>query len=284
MKAGRKVYIAVDMEGVSGVVSWKEVQRSGGTDFDAAARRMTAEVRAAVAGAYEGGATEVYLEEIHHPKRTVNIDEIDSRVVHVRGVAPGRLILPVLDSSFSAFALIGEHGIEDGEKNTLGHVFDGGNVAWLKIDGRSVGEVTVLTFLAAACGVPTVLVAGEAAAVEEARRADRNVTTVVTKTGLGPRSAVCYSTQRVCGEIQKRMADAVRKSSRRKPCVPPANMTVEVCLKSTVAAQAADLLPPGIVDRRKKVIRYKAKDCWELYRTFMVVLALADMGEYFGSC
>ncbi|MDH4271513.1 MAG: M55 family metallopeptidase, partial [Candidatus Aminicenantes bacterium] len=51
-----KVFISVDMEGVSGLIHWDE---TGGTgpDYGLFRKLMTAEANAAIAGALEAGAT-----------------------------------------------------------------------------------------------------------------------------------------------------------------------------------------------------------------------------------
>ncbi len=51
-----KVYISVDMEGIAGVVSNAQ---AGGADYEWARPLMLAETNAAIAGAFEAGATDV---------------------------------------------------------------------------------------------------------------------------------------------------------------------------------------------------------------------------------
>ncbi|MDZ7270579.1 MAG: M55 family metallopeptidase, partial [candidate division KSB1 bacterium] len=49
-----RVFVSVDMEGISGVVNWEEVDRSG-KDYDYFRRLMTKEASAAVEGALAAG-------------------------------------------------------------------------------------------------------------------------------------------------------------------------------------------------------------------------------------
>jgi len=56
-----KVYISVDMEGISGLVRWPDVGPAG-IDFERSRRLMTADANAAIDGAFEAGATEVVVE------------------------------------------------------------------------------------------------------------------------------------------------------------------------------------------------------------------------------
>jgi hypothetical protein len=59
-----KVYISVDMEGISGLVRWPDVAPAG-IDFQRNRRLMTADANAAIEGAFDAGATEVVVEENH---------------------------------------------------------------------------------------------------------------------------------------------------------------------------------------------------------------------------
>ena len=59
-----KIFLSVDMEGISGLVRWMDVA-SQGIDFGRNRRLMTLDTNAAVEGAFEAGATEVVVEENH---------------------------------------------------------------------------------------------------------------------------------------------------------------------------------------------------------------------------
>ena len=81
-----KVFLSVDMEGVSGLVRWADVITRG-LDFERNRRFMTADANAAIAGAFDGGATEVVVEENHGVEELCDLvlDEIDPRCRVVRG-------------------------------------------------------------------------------------------------------------------------------------------------------------------------------------------------------
>ena len=59
-----KAWLSVDMEGISGLVRWADVTASG-MDFQRNRRFMTGDANAAIAGAFQGGASEVVVEENH---------------------------------------------------------------------------------------------------------------------------------------------------------------------------------------------------------------------------
>ena len=59
-----KVFLSVDMEGISGLVRWMDVSPRG-IDFERNRRLMTLDANAAIEGAFGAGATEVIVEENH---------------------------------------------------------------------------------------------------------------------------------------------------------------------------------------------------------------------------
>lgn len=63
-----KVFVSVDMEGVSGVVTGDQTS-AGGADYNRFRRLMTEEANAAIKGAFEAGATEVVVNDSHGSMR-----------------------------------------------------------------------------------------------------------------------------------------------------------------------------------------------------------------------
>ena len=59
---GLKVFISVDMEGVTGVVNVDDARRSG-KDYDYFRQTMTREANAAIEGALAAGATEIIVRD-----------------------------------------------------------------------------------------------------------------------------------------------------------------------------------------------------------------------------
>src|SRR5688572_27266597 len=72
------VFISVDMEGVAGVVHVQQVLR-GTDDYPAARLLMTQEANAAVAGAFDGGAKRVLVNDSHADMRNLLPGEMDER-------------------------------------------------------------------------------------------------------------------------------------------------------------------------------------------------------------
>ena len=70
-----KVFISADIEGVTGILHWDETARTH-ADFTEFRDRMTQEVSAACEGAFEAGATEVWIKDAHGSGRNLIADRV----------------------------------------------------------------------------------------------------------------------------------------------------------------------------------------------------------------
>lgn len=174
------VYIVADMEGVSGIVNRQQVTH-GEPEFQEGRRLLAADVNAAVAGAFDGGATRVVVGDTHATQRNFPMEQMDPRAEYEAPPGPN---LGTLGSGFEALVIIGMHAKSGTSHAFLEHTFE---PAWHRyaIDGVEHGEIAVLAFIAAAYGVPLVCVSGDQAAIGEAQALIPAVEGVVVKTGLG---------------------------------------------------------------------------------------------------
>ncbi len=99
--AAQSVYISADMEGVAGLSA---------TDDPLGRRLMTAEVNAAIAGAFDAGATRVVVNDAHGGHNNLLLDALDPRVTLLRGSLKPYGMMQGLDDSFDAVMFIGYHG------------------------------------------------------------------------------------------------------------------------------------------------------------------------------
>src|SRR3990172_4001135 len=73
-----KILIAADMEGISGVTTWDQVS-AGHFEYPRFRRIMTEDVNAAVRGAFDAGAKEVFVTDGHASGSNILIEELDQR-------------------------------------------------------------------------------------------------------------------------------------------------------------------------------------------------------------
>ena len=75
---GKKVYISVDMEGISGV-NGDDQTSPGGAEYGRARKLMAEDANAAIRGAFEGGATDVLVNDSHGHQRNLLPEDLDPR-------------------------------------------------------------------------------------------------------------------------------------------------------------------------------------------------------------
>ena len=73
-----KILIAADMEGITGVVHADQTD-SPHPEYQRFRRLMTADVNAAIRGAFDGAADEVIVSDGHGGARNILIEELDGR-------------------------------------------------------------------------------------------------------------------------------------------------------------------------------------------------------------
>ena len=182
-----KVFISVDIEGATGVVSFSQCGRPDAEHFDYAfARRMlTLDVNAAIRGFRRAGATEVVVKDSHATCKNLLIDQLDAGTQLISGFGAGNDgMMDGIDSSFGACALIGYHGMAGAEKALMDHALVGGLYRFW-INGTEAGEIAVSAAVAGAYGVPTLLVTSDDVGCKEALDCLPGVRTFSTKVGFG---------------------------------------------------------------------------------------------------
>ena len=210
-----KIYISVDMEGISGINSPEYVTRDGRL-YGVGQRLMTADVNAAVRGAFDGGADEVIVADMHGASGNLLVEELDPRALLLAGT-PHEPRFPFLDETVDGLFLVGYHAMAGTLYANLEHTMS--SATWHKfcVNGKPYGELGIDAEIAAECGVPVVMVSGDDKFCEEARAWLGDIETAMTKQGLGRQSALCLSPE----YGQNRVYAAARRAVERLAEVEP---------------------------------------------------------------
>ena len=216
-----KVFVAVDMEGIAGLVQWDNSQ------IELQRRLMTEEVNAAARGAFAGGATEVLAGESHGGMRNLLPELLDPRVGFLSGQPKPMNHMAGVDGSFDLAMFVGYHAKSGTLQGVMAHTFTG-HIFSLSFNGLEVGEIGTDAALCGFRGVPVGLVAGDRAASEEARSLLGRVNTVVVKDGVSRSAARCVPLERAREMIEETAAQTVKQASDFKPFVFNGPVSVEV--------------------------------------------------------
>ncbi len=145
--AGKKVYISVDMEGISGISDSSQLS-AGQPEYTRYRKLMAQDVNAAVQGAFAGGATDVLVNDSHGSMRNLLIEDLDPRARLISHSFKAHGMLEGLDDSFDAVFFIGYHAKAGSAVGFAAHT-GSGVVRDLRVNGRSVGEGGLNALLAA---------------------------------------------------------------------------------------------------------------------------------------
>jgi D-amino peptidase len=181
-----KVFLSVDMEGVSGLVRWQDVIRAG-MDYERNRSFMTQDANAAIAGAFDAGASEVVVEENHGVEDLCDLvlDEIDPRCRVVRGAGrPTATTMAALDASCGVVLLVGHHARAGSFPGIMAHTVSYTEFAAVRVGGRDCGEPEIFAIRAGELGVPVGLVTGDQIVIEQLRKRVPEVEGVEVKRAL----------------------------------------------------------------------------------------------------
>ena len=115
-----KILIAADMEGITGVVHWDQVNPSH-PEYARFRKLMTADVNAAIRGAFAGGAASVSVTDGHNNSRNILIEELDSRATLHSGSPMPLSMVHGVDQGVDAVFFVGYHARIGAQNATLDH-------------------------------------------------------------------------------------------------------------------------------------------------------------------
>ena len=267
------VYISIDMEGVAGVVHVDQTRRTG-HDYERARRWMTAEANAAIAGAFDGGATAVLVNDSHGDMRNLVLDDLDRRAELISGSLKPLSMVQGLTADASCALFIGYHAGAGSRAGILDHTMYGRVVARLRVGGTDWNETALNAAVCGAHGVPVALVTGDQTTCAQARQMlGDGVATVVVKDAITRYSARTLLPAVACERIHAAARDAVGKPPR--PFQPPPPYELELDFVNSACADAAELVP---ATRRTSGLTcaYRAPDAATLIQVIQAWTMLAS--------
>jgi D-amino peptidase len=272
-----RVYISVDMEGVSGVVHEDQTDptepRHAG-EYNRFRRLMTEEANAAITGALDAGATSVLVNDSHWLMRNLLVEELHPAAELLSG-GPKRLsMVEGIDTGFDAAMFIGYHARAGTARAIIDHTYTS-RVYEVRVNSHPVGELALNAAMAGLHNVPVALVSGDQALASEARSLlGDQVETVVVKEAVGRFAARSLAPSVACQRIRTGAAAALRRKHARFTFDTPIGLEVDF-----VESQMADMaeLVPGSERVGGRTVRYGGSDYLEVFRAWRAMYNLAGV-------
>lgn len=270
-----KILIADDMEGISGVVDWGHVD-SKNSEYQRFRRIMTAEVNAAVAGAFAGGADEVVVSDGHGGGKNVMIEDLDPRARLNTGAPSEFQMISGIDKNVDGLMFVGYHARYGTPMGVLAHTWSLG-VVNLWLNDKLVGEMGLNASVAGFFGVPLLMVSSDQAGCNEAAAFVPGVATVAVKQGTGTFAAECLPpdvSHELIREAAQKAVRGLKNGSHPEPVATSNPVTAKVELNNAQQADRAVCTPNSVrVDGR--TVAVTVPDMREAYRAFRTIVGLA---------
>ena len=213
---GLKVFISVDMEGITGVVTSEECDRKAADDYQYFRKIMTLETNAAVEGASTSGATEIWVRDSHGSARNILPDLLDKRAKLLRDWSGGpKVMMDGIDGTFDAVMFVGYHAKAGTPDAIIEHTMTG-RIMEAKINGVALPEAGINALIAGYFNVPVAFVAGDKAICDQAKQLFGEVETVAVKEGIGA-AALSLHPEVTREKIRAGVESALRNLEKYKP-------------------------------------------------------------------
>jgi D-amino peptidase len=259
--SGLKVFISVDMEGVTGVVNVDDASR-GGKDYDYFRQTMTREANAAIEGALAAGATDIVVRDSHGSALNLLPEMLHRSARFIRDWSGGPMsMMEGIDASFDAAVYVGYHARAGTPNGVLDHT-SSGNVTDISVNGISMPETGYNALMAGHYDVPVVFVAGDQAVCDQARELLGTVETVAVKEGIGA-AALNLHPEVAREQIRAGVERALNNLDRYKPYKLAAPYTMKLSLKTEQSIYEGALYP-GARRTGDWELTYVAQDVLEL--------------------
>jgi D-amino peptidase len=274
-----KVYVSVDMEGIAGISHSRPTER-GDEGYPAAVALMVGEANAAIAGAFEGGATEVLVNDSHGQMFNLIPEDVDRRAVLLQGQKTWSMVAGAgPDNAFGVALFVGYHTRAGHPTGTIAHTYSYAPTL-TTLQGRPVGESGLNALALGAWGVPVGLVSGDHQLASETEAWLPWAERVVVKSAVSRRAAASVHPSVARERVRVGAKRAVERAAAGELQILDVGrpVTLEVEYANPGQAEYAALIP-GTDRYGDRGVRVVTDDPITAYRAFLAGLRLASLAD-----
>ena len=264
-----KVYISVDIEGITGVTNWNETIL-GHSEHKWAAEQMEKETIAACQAAIEMGAKKILIKDAHDSGRNLDINKLPEEASVIRGwTSSPESMMVGIDKTFDATIFIGYHSASGRNGNPLAHTMNYEKTVYMKINDEIASEFTLNTFISQSYGVPVVFLSGDKMICDESKSLVPKIETVAVKQGQGGATFNLHP-KTACRAIKEGVKKSLKDIDSCRIEL-PREFKLEIRYKEHKDANRARYYP-GVKLIDDCTIEYKAKNIQDLITARMFIL------------
>lgn len=212
-----KLYIVTDLEGPAGVNLWLQTREGATPENRAAKSLLTAEVNAAVEGILDAAPGSEIVVRDGHGSGGLIYEELHPEVQSIMyGINSEGNDLLADRGDYDALLFVGQHAMANTPNAPLCHTFSSLSIDHYKLNGQLIGETGCIAARFGEMNVPTIFLAGDDKACQEAQMHIPEIVTAATKQGLGVQMALHLSPQ----VAQKRIREGAKAAIKNRNDIP----------------------------------------------------------------
>ncbi|MDQ3492120.1 MAG: M55 family metallopeptidase [Chloroflexota bacterium] len=276
-----RIYLSVDMEGIAGISHAKPTNRDD-SGYGDACRLMEGETNAAIEGAFEGGATEVVVNDSHGSMYNLAPERVDRRARLVQGRKALSMVEAAADGHFDVALFVGYHARAGHPRGTIAHTYSGSPTR-TTLNGRPTGEYGINGMYLGGLGVPVGLVTGDDALAEEVAEWLPWAERVIVKRGVSWQAADSIHPSEARALVKDGARRAVERAAMKgraglRPLVIESPIVVGLELAHAGQADFAAVIP-GFARTGDRGLRFEADDPIEAFRAFVSAVRMAGLAD-----
>ncbi|TVY08602.1 M55 family metallopeptidase [Paenibacillus cremeus] len=272
-----KLYISVDMEGITGLVD-KTFVDSKEYNYARGQQIMTDEANHVIGTALAEGCSEVIVNDSHSKMNNLLIERLHPEAQLISGDVKPFSMVQGLDSSFAGAAFLGYH-TRAARKGVLSHTMIFG-VRNMYINEKPIGELGFNAYVAGYYGVPVLLVAGDDETALEAEELIPGVTTAIVKKRVSRTAALSLTPEKSGQLLREKTREALANREKVKPLVPPDRPLLTIEFANYGQAEWAHLMPGTTIDEHSPTVSFQAQSIVEAYQAMIVMTELAMKAQF----
>lgn len=269
-----KIFISIDMEGISGLTYWKEKDEK-------IEKFMTDEVLSVIEGIREFDKNcEIVVCDSHSYGRNIDISKLPLDIKLISGYPREFYMISGVDETFDAGIFVGYHAPIGTKEAGEDHTYSSSTIFEVKINGEVVGESEINGGFLGELDIPVILISGDDKLKEFSSKFFVDTEFVITKRSLGRFSAELLNPDYVHKILKKKVKEALKRYNKIKPLKFDKPINIEITFINTLMAEFVSLIPTSKrVDGRK--VSFTSNSYKEIYNFLMASLNLAYNAKNF---
>ncbi len=276
MNRKMNIFISFDLEGISGVSSWREMKKDS-PHFNLIKKLATADVNATIRGIRKASQDigEILVCDSHAMGENLLIDELEKGAHLIKGSPRNYYMMEGLNKNFDVVFFIGYHTMVGTKSGLMDHSYSSSSIYNIKINRLDVGETEINAAIAGYYGVPVGLVTGDDLLIKEVKKFLGNRTmTVITKSCISRFAAKCRHPIEVQEEIEAKAAKALKIAKTLKPFTFRKPIYGEIDVINSLIGDVIEKIP-GLKRVTARKFICKTENILEFYRLLMLICDLA---------